>query len=305
MTEGNIKYPLARRDETIIDNFFGTTVSDAYRWLEDPDAEETRRFVASQNAISRPYLEQNDKWEKINKKLTGLWNYPKYGCFMRYGKYYFYAYNSGLQNQSVYYKLENLTDNPSVFFDPNTLSEDGTIALSTFRFSADGAYFAYGLSDSGSDWIKIRIRNVATGQDYPETLEKVKFTSIAWTADNKGFFYGCYPNKNGRSDGSETDKNEHQKLYYHRVESAQLEDVLVAEFLDEPSWRFGARVSDCGKYLILSVVKDCRDNLVFYADLENNGEIDGKVQLTQIVFHFESDYEVSKPLDSLYTFDIN
>ena len=290
-----IKYPLARRDESIAEEFFGVTVKDPYRWLEDPDSPETQAFVEAQNKISQPFLEENDNWKKINEKLTGLWNYPKYGCFMRYGKYYFYAHNTGLQNQSVYYKLENFTDTPTVFFDPNGLSEDGTIALSTFKFSPDGNFFAYGLSESGSDWIKIRVRDVESGKDFEETLEKVKFSSIAWTKDNKGFFYGCYPGKAGRSDGSETDKNEHQKLYYHRIGQAQTEDILVAEFLEQPSWRFGARVSDCGKYLILSVVKDCRDNLVFFADLENNGEIEGKVELTQVVFNFESDYEVSRP----------
>lgn len=289
-----IKYPLARRDETISEDHFGHTVPDPYRWLEDPDAPETQAYVEAQNAIAQPFLENNDQWKRINEKLTALWNYNKYGCFMKYGRYYFYAHNTGLQNQSVYYRCEHFTDSPQVFFDPNALSADGTIALSTFKFSTDGKYFAYGLSESGSDWIKIRVRDVETGEDFPaeQTLEKVKFSSISWTKDNLGFFYGCYPGKAGRSDGSETDRNEHQKLYYHRVGQTQSQDVLVAEFLDQPSWRFQTRVSDCGRYLILCVVKDCRDNLVFFADLEKHGEIEGKVELTQVVFTFESDFEV-------------
>lgn len=212
---------------------------------------------------------------------------------MKYGRFYYYAHNTGLQNQSVYYRLSSFTDTPEVFFDPNQLSADGTVSLSNFKFSSDGGLFAYGLSESGSDWNKIRVLDVETGKEFDETLEKVKFSSIAWTKDNKGFFYGCYPAQSGRSDGCETDKNENQKLYYHRVGQPQSQDVLVAEFLDQPSWRFGARVSDCGKYLILSVVKECRDNLVFFADLEKHGEIEGKVELTQVVFNFEADYEVS------------
>lgn len=289
----NYNYPKARRDESVHETFFGQKVVDHYRWLEDPDSEETQKFVNKQNEISKPFLEENCEWKKINEKLTGLWNYPKYGCIMKYGKYYFYAHNTGLQNQSVYYKLENLTDEPQVFFDPNSLSDDGTVALSIFTFSKDGQYFAYGLSESGSDWNKIRVRNVETSEDFPETLDKVKFSSIAWTKDNKGFFYGCYPTKGGRTDGSETDKNENQKLYYHRIGQNQSEDVLVAEMPEEPSWRFRADVSDCGKYLILSIVKDCRDNLIFYADLEKNGEVTGKIELKQVIFKFESDYEVS------------
>lgn len=51
-------------------------------------------------------------------------------------------------------------------------------------------------------------------------------------------------------------------------------------------------MTDCGKYLILTIVKGCRDNLVFFADLEANGEINGKIKLTQIVTEFEADYDV-------------
>lgn len=72
-----VKYPLARRDDSVSDDFFGRTILDPYRWLEDPDAPETQAFVDAQNAISKPFLEANDNWKKINEKLTALWNYPK------------------------------------------------------------------------------------------------------------------------------------------------------------------------------------------------------------------------------------
>lgn len=164
-------------------------IPDPYRWLEDPDAKETQAFVDANNAVTQPFLEQCDAWKRINDKLKKMWNYPKYSAPARHGDFYFYYANTGLQNQSVLYKQETLTSEPSVFLDPNTLSQDGTVALSGTSFSDNGQYFAYGLSESGSDWLKIKIRNVATGEDYPECLEKVKFSSIAWTKDNKGLFY--------------------------------------------------------------------------------------------------------------------
>ncbi|XP_001963120.2 prolyl endopeptidase [Drosophila ananassae] len=286
-----IAYPIARKDPTVEDDFHGTPIKDVYRWLEDPDSAETEEFVNAQNNISRPFLESGDQWKKINEKLTKLWNYPKYGCPYRHGNYYYYFMNTGLQNQSVMYQQKTLEDESQVFLDPNSLSEDGTIALTQKTFSEDGKYMAYGLSESGSDWVKILIRDAETGKDLSEVLEKVKFSEISWTKDNKGFFYGRYPDQDGKTDGSETKQNENQKLYYHRVGESQDKDTLVVEFPEEPSWRIQSTVSDCGKYLILAIVKDCRDNIVFYADLQPGEEINSKLNVKKIVEKFEADYE--------------
>ncbi|XP_037933547.1 prolyl endopeptidase [Teleopsis dalmanni] len=284
-------YPIARKDETVVDDFHGTQIKDEYRWLEDPDSTETQAFVNAQNEISQPFLENCEEWKKFNEKLVKLWNYPKYGCPMKYGKYYYFYKNTGLQNQSVLYQQDSLDSEPKIFFDPNKLSEDGTIALSQKSFSEDGQYMAYGLSESGSDWIKIRIRDVETGKDFDETIEKVKFSRISWTKDGKGFFYGCYPDQDGKTDGSETKQNENQKLFYHRVGTPQKNDVLVAEFPEEPSWRIESEVSDCGRYLIMPIVKDCRDNILYYADLKEIGTIQSKFKVHKIIDKFESDYE--------------
>lgn len=86
-----------------------------------------------------------------------------------------------------------MTDQPAVFLDPNTLSDDGTISLQDKSFSEDGSVLAYTLSESGSDWVKIKFRDVENGKDYPDLLERVKFTSLAWTHDNKGLFYNVGP----------------------------------------------------------------------------------------------------------------
>ncbi|XP_063838450.1 prolyl endopeptidase [Ostrinia nubilalis] len=284
-------YPEARRDETVVDNYHGVKIKDPYRWLEDPDSNETKEFIDAENKITRPYLDACPVKADINERLTELWNYPKYSCPFRRGDRYFFFKNTGLQNQNVLYVQDSLDGEPRVFLDPNTLSEDGTIALSGSRFTEDGATFAYGLSASGSDWITIHLKDVATGKDYPEVLEKVKFASMSWTKDNKGLFYSRYPEQTGKTDGSETEVNRDQKLCYHRLNTPQSEDVITVEFPEEPLWRIGAEVTDCGRYLIVSPVKDCRDNLLFFADLSQHADISGLLPLTQIVHKFEADYE--------------
>ncbi|XP_047020636.1 prolyl endopeptidase isoform X1 [Helicoverpa zea] len=284
-------YPEARRDESVIDDYHGTKIADPYRWLEDPDSNETKEFIDAENRITRPYLDACPVKADINQRLTELWNYPKYSCPFKRGNRYFFFKNTGLQNQNVLYVQDSLDGEPRVFLDPNTLSEDGTIALSGSRFTEDGNTFAYGLSASGSDWITIHLKDVASGEDYPEVLEKVKFASMSWTKDNKGLFYSRYPDQAGKTDGSETEVNRDQKLCYHRLNTPQADDVIVVEFPEEPLWRIGAEVTDCGKYLIVSPVKDCRDNLLFYADLSKQPDISGKLHLTQIVHKFEADYE--------------
>ncbi|XP_059480155.1 prolyl endopeptidase isoform X2 [Neocloeon triangulifer] len=288
----DFKYPVPRRDGTVIDEYHGNKIADPYRWLEDPDAEETKKFVDEQNAVTQPYLHSFAAREDIKSRLTQLWNYPKYSCPTRHGDNYFFFKNTGLQNQSVLYIQDSLDGDPRVFLDPNELSEDGTVALSRTRFSEDGKTMCYGISKSGSDWITIHFRDVATGRDYPEVLEKVKFSPMTWTHDNKGVFYARYPEQQGKTDGSETVSNEYQKLYYHRINTPQSEDVLVVEFPNEPKWRIGAEVSDCGNYLLITPQKDCRDNLLYFTDI---GSLEdgprGPLTLHQIVEKFEADYE--------------
>ncbi|XP_053958448.1 prolyl endopeptidase [Anastrepha ludens] len=300
-----MKYPITRKDTSIVDNFHGVKVTDGYRWLEDPDSAETKEFIEKQNKISRSFIEEGDERSRILKKLTKLWNYPKYSCPTKHGDYYYFFVNTGLQNHNVLYQQTGLEDKPKIFLDPNTWSEDGTIALSQKSFSEDGKYMAYGISENGSDWLKIRIRDVNSGNDLKETLENVKFSAISWTIDNEGFFYSQYSDQKGIANGAEVKQNENQKLYYHYIGKNQTEDILVVEFPEEPSWRIQAVVSDCGRYLIMPIVKGCRDNLIYYIDLNEAENIRPGLKVIKVIDVFEYDYEYITNVGSKIYFRTN
>lgn len=298
------KYPDVKRDDTIKTNYFGSEVTDPYQWLENPDSDETKAFVDAQNEVSRSYIDACQFKTRINKSITKLWDYPKHGCPGQHGNRFYQYKNSGLQNQSILYVSEGLNEPQSVFLDPNTLSDDGTVALSGTKFTENGATFAYGLSSSGSDWIEIKFRNTESLKDFPETLKKVKFSTMSWMHDHKGFFYCGYLNKEGKSDGCETDSNENQKLYYHFLGTDQSEDLVVLEF-EDPQLRIGTCISDCGRYIIITPVKGCKNNLLYFARLEQGARITKKLEIVPIVTELDADYEFVANNDSVFIFRTN
>lgn len=302
-----LKVVEARRDDGQVDDYHGTKISDAYHWMEDPDSEETKAFVEAQNNISRPFLDSCPVRDKLNKRLTELWDFPKYGCPYKRGDHYYYSYNSGLQNQSVLYVQDSLESEARVFLDPNLLSDDGTVSLNGKAFSENGKYLAYGISKSGSDWITIKFKEAPSGKDLADTLEKVKFSSMAWTHDHKGLFYNKYLDENIKAEGTETASNQNQKLFYHRIGTDQSKDVLVAEFPDNPKWMIGAEVSDCGRYVVLTPTEGCDPtNRLFYVDLQTLPDgINGILPCVKVVDNFDAQYEYLTNEGTLFTFKTN
>ena len=181
-----LQYPDARKSD-VVDVYHGTRVADPYRWLEDPDAPESRAWIEAQNRVTEAYLAAIPTRATIRDRLTKLWNYPKYGSPFRKAQRYFFFKNDGLQNQSVLYKQASLTADPETLLDPNLLSQDGTVAISTLAVSDDGRLLAYGTSASGSDWEEFRVRDVATARDRSDHLKWIKFSGASWTKDGAGF----------------------------------------------------------------------------------------------------------------------
>ena len=259
-------YPPARKSDQV-DDYHGVKVADPYRWLEDLDSEETRTWVEAQNKLSFGFLESVPARATLKDRLTKLWNYEKYGIPFREGQRYFYTRNSGLQNQAVLYTVPSLDAQPQLVLDPNTLSADGTVALSGLQVSPDGKLLAYGLSASGSDWQEWKVRDVETGKDLSDHLKWVKFSGASWTRDSKGFFYSRYDEPKGDSLKA---TNYFQKVYFHQLGTSQSVDVLVYERHDQKDWLFGGTVTDDGNYLIITAFQgtDVKTR-VYFKDLKN------------------------------------
>jgi prolyl oligopeptidase len=284
------RYPVTRQDD-VVDDYHGTMVADPYRWLEETNSEETGAWVAAQNAVTDRYLGALPERDALRERLTGLWNYERYGVPFREGGRYFFFKNDGLQNQSVLYLQESLEAEPRVLLDPNTLSADGTIALSTLDISRDGRYLGYGVSSGGSDWQEFRVREIESGRDLEDRIEWVKFSGLTWTHDGRGFFYSRYP---APAEGQAMlAANRDQKLYYHRVGTPQAEDLLVYERPDQPEWGIGASLTEDGRYalLYLSHGTDPRNRL-YYIDLRDPQNPDFSAPVVPLLDDFDASYSV-------------
>ena len=273
-----VTYPVTKKVDQR-DSYFGTTIADPYRWLEDANSAETHDWVVEQNKLTQSYLGTIPEREAIKQRLTKLWNYERFSTPTKEGGRYFYTRNDGLQNQAVLYTVKKLTDEPRLLLDPNTLSADGTVALAGTSISPNGKFLAYATAASGSDWNEWKVRDIDTGKDLTDEIKWAKFSGASWTKDNRGFFYSRYDAPKEAT--KLADINYFQKLYFHKLGTPQSADVLVFDRPDQKEWAFGgSKVSDDGNYLIITATQGTeRKNRIFYKDLrQKNAKVVGLLE---------------------------
>jgi len=278
-----LSYPAARTTNQV-DTYNGVSVADPYRWLEDDNSAETKAWVEAQNKVTFDFLGKIPQREAIRQRLTKLWNYERFSAPVKQGNRYFFYKNDGLQNQSVLYTLTALDATPTLLLDPNKLSADGTIALADTSMSDDGNLMAYGLSVAGSDWQEWKIRDVRTGQDLPDVLKWIKFAVPTWTKDGAGLYYSRFDEP--KSDAELTGVNKFQKIYYHKLGTAQSEDKLIYERPDHDDWGFDESVTEDGRYLVINVSTGSdQRNRIYYLDLAAPG-----AKVTPLLDDFDAQY---------------
>jgi len=266
-----LQYPVTESiDHT--DTYHGTVVADPYRWLEDDvrESESVSQWVDRQNEVTFAYLDTIEERESIRARLEELWNFERYGLPSKEGGRYFFSHNDGLQNQSVIFMQASLEDEPQLLVDPNTWSDDGTIALASYFPSPEGNYFAYMVQESGSDWRSVKIIDLESGEVLDDELEWLKFTSLSWARDDSGFYYSRYPEM--ETEGKFQDLNKNHAVYFHRIGDEQQNDELVYTTPENPEWGYRTQVSDDGRHLVITVWKGTDDRYqIVYQDLQTDG----------------------------------
>ena len=261
-----VTYHTTKKVDTV-NTYFGTEVSDPYRWLEDDRSEETGNWVEAQNNVTHDYLNNIPFREELKARLESLWNYEKVGSPFKEGAYTYFYKNDGLQNQFVVYRYKT-GENPEaaeVFLNPNTFKDDGTISLGQLSFSKNGEMAAYSISEGGSDWRKVLVMDAETKKIVEDTIKDVKFSGISWFR-NEGFYYSSYDKPEGSELSAKTDQH---KVYYHKLGTKQTEDQLIFGGTEAEKHRYiGAGPTEDGNYLILSASISTSGNKLFIKDLE-------------------------------------
>ncbi len=282
-----LRYPDTRKADQV-DSYFGTEVPDPYRWLEDDNSAETKAWVAEQNRVTFAWLASIPERDAIRERVKQLWDHERYGLPSHEGPWTIFSRNDGLQNQPVLCRVKDPDGTPEVLLDPNTLSEDGTVALAEqgTAFTDDGRHLAWAAASGGSDWRTWRVREVATGQDLADVVRWSKFSSASWKRDGSGFYYSRY----ARPEAGDALKgvNKNQRICFHRLGTSQEEDELVYERPDQPDWGLGGLVTDDGRFLLVYQTEgtDPR-NRIFLRDLE-----DPEGSIGPFLDAFDAQYEV-------------
>src|SRR3954449_4864488 len=249
-----MRYPDTRRDDTV-ELLHGVRVADPYRWLEDPESTETQAWVSEQNRRSREYLDALPSRGGFRGTVERIVAGPRAGTPDKVGGKYLVSRNDGNQQQDQWFvadTLDELVDGGRLLIDPNTFSADGTSSLAGYNDSRDGRWLAYLVSDGGSDWTTIRVKDLRTGEDLDDVVSKVKFSEATWLPDDASYVYIYYPTE-GAGVGTEADALPGGQLRRHQVGKPQDQDDLVLEFPGNPRLGITPRLSADGRWLAVEI----------------------------------------------------
>jgi prolyl oligopeptidase len=220
--DASIPKPPATPKRPITDEYHSVKVTDDYRWLENWDDPEVKQWSAAQNTRTREYFDHLADRPAIKERLTQLISESsaRYYDLQFRGGTLFAMKNQPPKQQPMLVAMRS-ADDPSterVIFDPNTAGTRGSLAVDFYVSSRDGKYIAAALSENGSEDASGHVFEVATGKELSDLVPRVNFAtgggSIAWKADDSGFYFTRYPQGNERPP---EDANFYQQVFSYNA----------------------------------------------------------------------------------------
>src|SRR4051794_11332349 len=251
LVQAALAYPATRRTD-LVETQFGVPVADPYRWLENDvrNDPEVKTWVDAQNAVTNGFLSTLPERQALEKRMTELYDYERFAPPEKKGAHYFYTHNSGLQNQAVLFVRDKVDGEGRVLIDPNPWSKDGATALAEWEPNEQGTKLLYAIQDGGTDWRTLKVRDVKTGKDLPDTIKWVKFSGLSWAKDGSGFFYSRFPAP--KTGATYQSLNEHHEIYFHKLGTKQAADRKVFATPRRPDLNNIGQVSDDGRWLVVT-----------------------------------------------------
>jgi prolyl oligopeptidase len=260
------------RRSDVVDNLHGVKVADPYRWLEDGDSPDVKAWTDTQNVHTREVLDAIPGRDALKTQVTGLLQLgsvsgPRVSA-TKTGNRYFHMKREGTQNQPTLYVRDGQAGKDRVLIDVGALSTDGTSALDWWFPSWDGRFVAWGRSESGSEDSVLHVRDVASGKDLPDRIDRTRHASVAWLPDGKSFYYSRYPEPGTVPAGEE---RYHSRIWLHVVGSEPKTDKLVfgegRDKTDIPQ----VMISPNGRWLVVRVHMGWDKSEVYLRDLTKTG----------------------------------
>lgn len=257
-------YPHTRQVDQV-DDYHGVQVADPYRWLEDDRNAEVMAWIAAQNRLTDAALVNMQHGDAIREALRKAWSFPRQSAPIRHGTRHFDRRNTGTQTQDVLWVQEH--SQAHALLDPVQLPEnspESPASLAGYAATHDGSLLAYAVSQAGSDWLTLRVREVQTGHDLEDRITDSKFATPAWKRDNSGFFYARFERPAAGKQARDADGP--GAIYWHTLGTPEADDREVFRHPD-PAFTESVEVSHDGRWLVISASKSSGHNELWVQDL--------------------------------------
>jgi len=268
----------------VVDTYFGTKITDNYRWLEDAKSAETRDFLDKQIAYTDRYLKQARVRPEFAENLDALVHVTSWTTPIQRGDSYFFTKRlSGEEQASIFIghgwtasnapksstktaKQTNADLGKDIrLIDPASLSRDPNTSVSLLEVSQDGNLIIYGVRQGGADEEEVHFFNVKTRKSMEESLPAERYNSVDFAPDLSGVYYARFTHKGSL-------------VYFHKFGTRLSSDALLfgREFRGEPLAEMdliSAKVTDDGHYLVVTISRGVPAKRVdiVYRDLKKPG----------------------------------